>query len=199
MAFCCLASMVSRVLAGQARAWLANISFSTPTSVPAPSSSAQSTRGASCVAWASLTRTDGKVQRAAQASRACFLCLYALGRLSNKTRLLVGSHCPTRENHYCCCRRRHSRSLGPQLITTSKPRSGRKRIRASDAHSFSMRLLLAILLSHAAGEQSMNRCVDSDTWHKRGDPQKNCLHRCRQVRATRSRRRRREICSIWPR
>ena len=37
-----------------------------------------------------------------------------------------------------------------------------------------MRLLLAILLSHAAGEASMNRCVDSDTWHKRGEPTKDC-------------------------
>ena len=74
-----------------------------------------------------------------------------------------------------CRLRRLNRSLGPQIIITSKPRSGRKRIRASDAHSFSMRLLLAILLSHAAAESvGLNRCVDSDTWHKRGDPTKDC-------------------------
>ena len=75
---------------------------------------------------------------------------------------------------YCPVAGDSLRSLVPQLITTSKPRSGRKRIRASDAHSFSMRLLLALLLSHAAAEVPLNRCVDSDTWHKRGDPKKDC-------------------------
>ena len=171
---CCLASMVSRVLTRQARAWLANMCFSTLFSVPAPSSSPQSTRGASCVAWRLRTRTDGKVQRAAQASRACFLCLYALGRLSNKTRLLWALTHSDIGIIYCPVTGASLRSLVAQLITTSKPRSGRKRIRASDAHSFSMRLLLALLLSHAAAEVPLNRCVDSDTWHKRGDPKKDC-------------------------
>ena len=43
----------------------------------------------------------------------------------------------------------------------------------SRAYTFLMKLLLAALTLAAAQESSMNRCVDSDTWHKRGDPTKD--------------------------
>ena len=39
-----------------------------------------------------------------------------------------------RASFYCAVSGDSIRSLGPQIIITSKPRSGRKRIRASDAH-----------------------------------------------------------------
>ena len=44
----------------------------------------------------------------------------------------------------------------------------------SRAYTLRMKLILASAVALAAAEQSMNRCVDSDTWHKRGDPAKDC-------------------------